>query len=85
MAQLKAGLLVTGRDWIDYCSYSPGLPLYVKRVLPSIAWFAAISEAVQTFTVNAAEQIQAYQMCTATMPTTEWFDPFEQEEEITFG
>jgi len=85
MAQLQAGLLVSGRDWIDYCSYSPGLPLYVKRVHPDRAWFSAISEAVHTFTVTAREQIQAFQMCANYLPTTEWFDPFEQEEEITFG
>ena len=85
MAQLQAGLLVTGRDWIDYCSYSPGLPLYVKRVHPDAAWLTAINQAVEAFTVNAAEQIQAYQMCATYLPTTEWFDPFEQEEEITFG
>ena len=85
MAQLQAGLLVTGRDWIDYCSYSPGLPLYVKRVHPDRAWFTAINQAVEAFTVNAAEQIQPYQMCATYLPTTEWFDPFEQEEEITFG
>lgn len=85
MAQLQAGLLVTGRDWIDYCSYSPGLPLYVKRVHPDRAWFAAISEAVDAFTLTAAEQINAYQARTTSLPATEWFDPFDQEEEITFG
>lgn len=85
MAQLQAGLLVTGRDWIDYCSYSPGLPLYVKRVHPDRAWFAAITEAVDTFTVTARQQINAYRARTTGMPNTEWFDPFDQEEEITFG
>ena len=85
MAQLQAGLLVTGRDWIDYCSYSPGLPLYVRRVEPDITWFAAITDAVDAFAVTARQQIDAYRNRTATMPTTEWFDPFEQEEEITFG
>lgn len=85
MAQLQAGLLVSGRDWIDYCSYSPGLPLYVKRVLPDISWFAAITDAVRAFTVAADEQINAYQEQTANLPNTEWFDPFDIEEEIYFG
>lgn len=85
MAQLQAGLLVSGRDWIDYCSYSPGLPLYVKRVRPDRAWFAAISEAVDTFAVTARQQIQAYRELTANLPATEWFDPFDEEEEIYFG
>lgn len=85
MAQLQAGLLVSGRDWIDYCSYSPGLPLYVKRVHPDRAWFAAIAEAVDTFAVTARQQIHAYRELTANLPPTEWFDPFDEEEEITFG
>lgn len=85
MAQLQAGLLVTGRDWIDYCSYSPGLPLYVKRVRPDEAWLYAIDEAVNTFTDVARQQINAYQSRTTHMPNTEWFDPFDETEEIYFG
>jgi hypothetical protein len=55
MAQLQCGLLVSGREWIDYVSYCGGMPLYIKRVLPQPKWFAAITEAVDTFeaTVNA--------------------------------
>jgi hypothetical protein len=34
MAQLQCGLLVSGREWIDYVSYCGGMPMYVKRVLP---------------------------------------------------
>jgi hypothetical protein len=34
MAQLQAGLLVSGREWIDYISYCGGMPLWVKRVEP---------------------------------------------------
>lgn len=30
--QLQTGLLVSGRKWIDYISYTPGLPLYRHRV-----------------------------------------------------
>jgi hypothetical protein len=30
--QCQGGLLVTGRKWCDFVSYSDGLPLYVKRV-----------------------------------------------------
>jgi hypothetical protein len=85
MAQLQAGLLVSGREWIDYCSYCPGLPLYVKRVHPDMAWFTSIREAVDTFTATARQQIHAYRNRTANLPATEWFDPFDEEEEITFG
>jgi len=30
-AQLQTGLLVSERGWIDYVSYWPGMPLFVKR------------------------------------------------------
>jgi hypothetical protein len=37
MAQLQCGLLVSGREWIDYVSYCGGMPMYVKRVYPDTA------------------------------------------------
>ena len=36
MAQLQTGLLVSGREWIDYMSYCGGMPLWVKRVEPDV-------------------------------------------------
>lgn len=85
MAQLQAGLFVSGRDWIDYVSYSPGLPLYVKRVQPDAAWFAAIIYAVEAFEATARETLTQYHAAVANMPATEYFDPFDQEEEVAFG
>ena len=46
MAQCQAGLLVSGREWIDYVSYCGGMPLYVKRVLPDEKWHTAIVNAL---------------------------------------
>ena len=37
MLQLQTGLLVTGRQWIDFVSYCGGMPMYVKRVFPDAA------------------------------------------------
>lgn len=71
MAQLQCGLLVSGRHWIDYISYSGGMPLYVKRVLPDPKWFQSIVAAVEQFEKNAAEMVAAYQTRTANMPATE--------------
>jgi hypothetical protein len=71
MAQLQAGLLVSGREWIDYISYCGGMPLWVKRVLPDERWFDAITDAVITFEETAAEMVTAYETATAGMPTTE--------------
>ena len=85
MAQLQAGLLVTGRAWIDYCSYSPGLPLYIKRVTPDLDWFAAISEAVEQAERNVSALVETFRDATKGMTQTEYFDPFDLEEEVIYG
>ncbi|MFZ1815974.1 MAG: lambda exonuclease family protein, partial [Rhizobiaceae bacterium] len=35
MIQIQTGLLVTERAWMDFISYSGGMPMFVKRVTPS--------------------------------------------------
>jgi len=54
MAQIQTGLLVSGRDWLDYVSYCGGMPLYVKRVLPDSRWFEAIQDAARIFEDTAS-------------------------------
>lgn len=53
--QLQTGLLVSGRKWIDFVSYSAGLPMFVKRVLPDDAVQAAIVEAATGFYARVNE------------------------------
>jgi hypothetical protein len=83
MAQCQTGLLVSGREWIDFISYNGGMPLYVRRVLPDPKWFAAITEAVTIFEENAATMIDTYTAATKGIPVTERIDLFG-ELEITF-
>lgn len=71
MAQLQAGLLVSGRKWIDYVSFCAGLPLYVTRVLPDPAWFDAITAACRTFEQRADEMVAGYEARAKHMPATE--------------
>jgi hypothetical protein len=71
MAQLQCGLLVSGREWIDYVSYCGGMPLYVKRVLPDPDWQAAILEAVDQFEGTAAVMAGAYRNATKGLAMTE--------------
>lgn len=84
MAQLQCGLLVTGREWIDYCSYSPGMHLFVKRVFPDLAWMGAIRDAVAQAEEHIGDLIHDYQAEVAlhNMPATEYWDPFDTGEEI---
>ncbi len=74
MPQLQAGLLVSGRAWIDYVSYCGGMPLYVKRVLPAEKWFDAITDACLAFEANAAQMVAAYQSAAANLPATKRVD-----------
>jgi putative phage-type endonuclease len=74
MAQLQAGLLVTGRQWIDFVSYCGGMPLYVKRVLPDEQWQEAILAACVQFETNAARLVGNYEDATAGLPATDRID-----------
>jgi putative phage-type endonuclease len=71
MAQLQAGLLVSGRKWIDYVSFCGGMPLFVKRVLPDPKWAEAITAACQQFESHAAQIVGAYTTATTNLPATE--------------
>jgi hypothetical protein len=71
MAQLQAGLLVTGREWIDYLSYSGGMPMWRKRVYADERWFDAITEAVTAFEATAAQMLADYETATVGLPATE--------------
>ncbi|HET6910529.1 MAG TPA: YqaJ viral recombinase family protein, partial [Mycobacteriales bacterium] len=74
MAQCQAGLLVSGRDWLDFVSYVGGMPLYVRRVHPDQQWFDAITAACIAFEENAARIVADYQQRVAGLPQTERID-----------
>ena len=71
MAQIQAGLLVSGRAWCDYVSYSAGLHLWTKRVYPDAAWFAAITDAVYAFELGVRHTVDAYTAAVAGLPLTD--------------
>lgn len=81
MAQMQAGLLVTGRKWCDYVSYCGGMPMWTKRVEPDAAWSAAITEAVTTFEANARQMLDDYQRAVKGLPATERIDYFSDRIE----
>lgn len=60
MLQLQTGLLVTGRDWIDFISYSGGLPMFVQRVTPDDDIQAAIINAASEFEVRVQYAMQSF-------------------------
>ena len=71
MAQLQAGLLVSGRKWIDYVSFVAGMPLYVKRIEPDPEWHEAIVAACIAFEQNVAQIVDDYTTRVTDLPTTE--------------
>lgn len=70
-AQLQAGLLVSGREWIDFLPYVGGLPMWTKRVYPDPAWHDVIKAAVAQFEKTAAEMVAAYTEATEGLAPTE--------------
>lgn len=77
MAQIQAGLLVSGRGWLDFISFLGGQPMWVKRVHPDPKWFGAITEAVSRFEAAAAEMSAAYLAAVEGFPATERIDYFQ--------
>jgi hypothetical protein len=71
MAQCQAGLFVSGRQWLDYVSYSGGMHLWTVRVNPDPRWFDAIVAAVEAFEETAAEMVAAYHAAVEGLPLTE--------------
>ena len=71
MAQLQAGLLVSGRDWIDYVSFCGGMPLWVKRVYPVQKWRHAIINAARLVADETRRYTASYMTAIAGFPKTE--------------
>jgi hypothetical protein len=71
MAQLQCGLLVSGRAWCDYISYSGGMHLWVKRVHPEPKWQNAIVNAVSELEKSVGVHLAKYEAHTLGLPLTE--------------
>jgi YqaJ-like viral recombinase domain len=67
VAQCQGALWVTGRKWIDFISYWPGLPLFGKRVYPDLDYFKALEAALTTFHMEMADVQKGLALM---MPTT---------------
>lgn len=47
--QCMGSLYVTGRKWLDFVSYFPDAPLFVKRVYPDDKFIKKLSDAIDKF------------------------------------
>ena len=80
MAQLQTALFVSGRKWIDFVSYSGGMPLYTKRVTPDPAWQNIIPKALAEAEALIEHQLDKYYKAVEGLPMTERIDHFEEVE-----
>ena len=60
MLQIQTGLLVGGRDWMDFISFSGGLPMTTIRVFPDSRIQAAIIEAAGAFEARLSKQLDPF-------------------------
>lgn len=63
VAQCQGALWVAEREWIDFVSYWPKMPLFVKRAYRDEPYIKALSEAVDVFNDELAtlvERVRAF-------------------------
>ena len=82
MAQIQAGLWVTGRHWLDFVSFHGGLPVFIRRVAPDVSWQLAIQDAAEDFEENVTLMLDSYRAATEGMPVPEWIDYGNYNSEI---
>ena len=71
MAQMQAGLLVSGRAWCDFISFNDGMALYVHRVHVEPVWQDAITAAVRAAEKAMDDITDRYAEATAGLPLTD--------------
>ena len=70
VAQCQGALWVSGRKWIDFISYWPGLPLFGKRAYPDLEYFKLLEDGLTAFHMEMAdvEKSLALKMPTVRVP-----------------
>jgi predicted phage-related endonuclease len=66
--QVQTGLMVSERQWLDFISYSGGLPMVVIRVYPDPVIQDAIITAAAEFEAKIAERMALYRDAMASYP-----------------
>lgn len=57
VAQVQGQLWISCREWLDFVSYWPGLPIFVTRVHRDEKYIAALAAAVDEFNAELADVI----------------------------
>ena len=80
MCQCQTGLLVTGRKWIDFISYSNGMPMFVKRILPDLILQSLIMQALTDFELSVIAIQKKFKENSAELIKTERVEHFHDDE-----
>lgn len=57
-AQVHGSMWVAEREWWDFCSYCPKLPLFVKRVYRDEAYIAKLANEVDLFNTELRQTVE---------------------------
>ena len=57
MAQIQGGLLVSGRCYLDFISYCPNMPIFIKRVERDEAYLGTLKEELARFEAELSETV----------------------------
>lgn len=63
-AQVQGALAITGRQWCDFVSYWPGLPLFVKRVHRDEEYIAMLRSEIHFFNDQVDDLVRQFQGAT---------------------
>lgn len=85
ICQIQSALLVTDREWIDFVSYSNGLPLYVERHTKSESIQATIIEAVNQFEKRVVDIVDQFKLNSDGLVQCERVDHSEENEITSSG
>lgn len=80
--QVQTGLFVSGRKWLDFVSYCPGMHTFVRRIEPDDETFAAIASAAVRAekVIRSITQVHDNIAARRDYPAPAWFDPFDFED-----
>lgn len=58
--QIQGQLWISGREWCDFVSYWPGLPLFVRRVERDDAYIARLAQAIDEFNAQVSAYVERF-------------------------
>ena len=58
IAQIQGGLWISQRKYLDYVSYCPGMPLFIKRIEPDLIYQENLKQELQAFETELSEIVK---------------------------